>query len=304
MIKRKDSVFRTKADLIFYIAVLILPLLQFSIFYIYVNVNNVMLAFQRFIDGKYIFAGLENFKLVFDRLANDGILLPALKNSLFYYIFSFFLCSSLTLLFAFYIFKKRFLAETFKMFLFMPTIISSLVLIIMYKYFIDEAIPEVLTQIFGKTSIQGGLYSDLKTQYTSIIFYNLVLSFGPSLLVYFGSMKNISDSMIEAAQLDGVTPIKEFLFVVFPSVYSVFVTFTIGGVAGIFTNQLHMYSFRGDAAPNDQYNLGYYLYVNVLKKDSMSYPFLAAMSLVFSAVAIPVTFIMHKLLDKIGPSVD
>lgn len=304
MKKVKNSVFKNKNDVIFYSVLLILPIVQFLLFYVYVNINTVLLAFQKF-DGKdYVLAGFENFAKVIKDFAGDGILLVAFKNSLIYYIASFFFGTMLTILFAYYIYKERFFHGVFKTVLFLPSIISSVVLVIMYRYFVDEAIPKILNDLFNVKIKDGGLYSNLETQYAIIFFYNLFVSFAGTILIYYGSMKNMSDSVVEAAQLDGANAVQEFIFVTMPSIYGIFVTFMIGSTAGLFTNQLNMYSFRSDAAPQNQYNLGYYMYITVLKRDLVSYPYLAAMGTTFSIVAIAVTYFTNKLLTKFGPSVD
>ena len=43
---------------------MLLPILQFLIFYVGVNVNSLKLAFQKYDGTKYVFAGVENFGAV------------------------------------------------------------------------------------------------------------------------------------------------------------------------------------------------------------------------------------------------
>ena len=73
--------------LIFYIACFALPVLQFLIFYIGVNFQSILLAFQKY-DGKnavFFFDKQDlwvNFVKVYKELTETKILLIALKNSL------------------------------------------------------------------------------------------------------------------------------------------------------------------------------------------------------------------------------
>ena len=66
VIKKK----RFDKKLLFYIGLLALPLLQFSIFYIYVNFNSIILAFKKYdvIEFSYDFVGFGNFETVFDNI--------------------------------------------------------------------------------------------------------------------------------------------------------------------------------------------------------------------------------------------
>ena len=69
--------------------------------------------------------------------------------------------------------------------------------------------------------------------------------------MYSNSMSGISEEVIEAAKLDGATGIKKFFYVVFPQVFGTVSTFLIIGVAGIFTNQINLFSFYEASAPDD-----------------------------------------------------
>lgn len=81
--------------------------------------------------------------------------------------------------------------------------------------------------------------------------------------MFLGAMNNISDSVLEAAKIDGASFLREFVYVVIPLVYPTFVVFVTVGVVQIFTNQLALYSFYGDSAELQDYTIGYYLYRGV-----------------------------------------
>ena len=62
----KSKTFKNKHDLIFYISLMLLPCIQFFIFYIVINFNSIMLVFQKFEGGKFIFNGFNNFIEIFN----------------------------------------------------------------------------------------------------------------------------------------------------------------------------------------------------------------------------------------------
>ena len=116
---------------------------------------------------------------------------------------------------------------------------------------------------------------------------------------------NISPEMVEAAQLEGVSAIQEFFYITFPLIFPTFSTFTVTGVAGIFTNQFGLFNFYGPAADPSLQTYGYYIYVKTLNASSKAeYPYLASMGVWLTAVAAPITFLVKYLLEKIDPTND
>ena len=88
--------------------------------------------------------------------------------------------------------------------------------------------------------------------------------------------------------------------------YSTMVTFIVVNIAGMFSNQMSLYSFFGAQAETDLWTIGYWLFKN-LSQGTLSmpeYPELAAAGVVLTVVATPITLLVKRLLEKIGPSED
>ena len=124
------------------------------------------------------------------------------------------------------------------------------------------------------------------------------------MLLYSGAMGSISDSIVEAASLDGATPAREFFNITLPMIYPTIVTFLITAIAAFFTNQVNLFSFFGENAKLQNITLGYYLYNETQLASAGEYPYLAAMGLCMTFIAVPVTIIIKRLLEKFGPSVN
>ena len=289
--------------LIFYIAVMALPCLQFIIFWVAVNINSILLAFRDYHPdtNTYTFYAFQNFVDVIKDLGKIPFMKSAFKNSFMVYFISLFVSVPLGIIFSFYLYKKKLMHKTFKTILFLPHIISSLIMVLLYKYFVDRAIPGIYLAITGET--MQGLLANLKTALGSIIFYGIWAGFGTSTMMYLGAMNGISDSVVEAAKLDGITPLKELWYITLPLIWPTFVTFIVVGLAGIFTNQLGLYNFYGEKAPYQFYTFGYYLYVETKNAFVDKYPYLAATGLCITAVVAPLTVLLRKALDRLGPSV-
>lgn len=294
---------RDRKRAIFYAIMMAFPLLQFAVFYIGVNANSIVMAFQsyKYDQGMYVFTGLANFRAVFTDIMTVGYLKSAIVRSLIVYAFTLTIGVTLAVLFSYYIYKKFRGGEVFKVFLFLPSVISSVVLVIMFNYFVERAIPFVLGFITGKNV--PGLVTNPDTVFVTILFYTIWAGFGTQILMYSGAMNGISDSVVESAQLDGITPLKEFFHITLPLIWPTFTTFIVVGVAGIFTNQMNLFSFFGTSAEYGLYTVGYYLY-RAMKASTTTladYPYYAAIGIVFTMISIPVTLLVRHLLFRLGP---
>lgn len=297
--KKKRLLNRRQKQLIFYICIIALPIIQFCIFYIGVNLNSILLAFKKFDveTGGYVFDGFSNFKKIFSDWNNTPILKVALKNSLILYVVTL-LCMCISTLFSYYIFKKRTFAGLYKIVLFLPNIISSLILALIFMYFTERAVPEFVAG-FGQTI--SGLLSNSKTSFPTILVFNVLLSFGTQTLLISGAMEGISDSVTDAAKIDGCSPIQEFTRIVVPMIWPTITTFLIVGVAGVFTNQMCLYSFYGPSAEYANMTVGYYLYRETLNAGVERYPYLAALGIVLTVIVVPLTYLVKWATNKFGP---
>ena len=298
--QQKWKTIKRTRELNFYIFLIALPIIQFCVFYIGVNFNSILLAFKKYDaqTGQYVFNGINNFKQIFNDWSNQPIFKVALKNSLILYGVIF-LCMALSTLFSYYIFKKRTFHTLFKIVLFLPNIISSLILALIYMYFTERAVPE-FTHNFGSTI--SGLLSNSKTSFITILIFNILLSFGTQTLLISGAMEGISDSILDAAAIDGCTPMKEFVHIIVPMVWPTITTFLIVGVASIFTNQMCLFSFYGTSAEYANMTIGYYLYRETLLAGIDRYPYLATLGIILTIIVVPITYLFKWGLNKFGPS--
>lgn len=298
--KRKKEI----TDLLFYLSLIVLPLIQFIIFYVIVNANSFALAFKKYeftIDGQYVSspAGFDNFAKVINDLFTKEEFKYCFRNSAIFYLVTFLSGTVLSMLFSFYIYKKRFLSGTFKTLLYMPSIVSVMVISILFRYFCVDCYPTVIEDLTG--NIVAG-YSGSK--FAHIVFFNFFISFGGNMLVYTGTMAGISDSIIEASEVDGVNSVQQFWYVVLPQIYQTFALYAVTGLLVLFSGQANMFNFFGLKPDGPEYyTFGYYMYVEIASnvKNYAKYSYLSALGLIITAVAIPVIFVARYLFNKFGP---
>lgn len=293
-----------KKKKIFYTILLIYPIAQFLIFYVFVNFNSILLAFQEFNTETAAFDFLsltrifDNFKEVFYDLFNDVEMKTATFNSLKIYACSLLIGMPLNLIFAFLMYKKIPGNGAFRVVLFLPQIISSLVISLMFRYFVEEALP----LLFGINLLQ-----DKGTAFNTIIFYSIWASFGAQIIIYTNAFSKISPELIEYGKLEGMNLWQEFFQVALPAIFPTITIYLVAGVVGIFTNQASLFNFFGSAARTDVQTLGYIFFVKVLKSDAATYsqyPYASAAGLLFTLVATPLTLLIKWALEKFGPRED
>lgn len=311
--KTKKTNIRTRSRVIFYWAVMALPLLQFCIFYIYTHINSFLLAFQNYSVNKsgvgydIAFSGIDNFKVAFRLLADKTHLL---KNSLLTYLVCNLGTIALSLIFSFYIYKQFVGHNLFRVILFMPQIVSGVVFAILFNYIATNLYPDFVFRLTGKT-VLGFLSRGSDTTLITLILFSVWVGFGTNVLLFTGSMSGIDQSLVESASLDGVNLLQEFWYITLPMIFPTITTFLVTGVAGIFNNQMALYTFYGGAADPKVQNLAYYIYVqtkesDVIRKSAnyMSYSEIVALGLLLTAVVLPTSLLLRKLLEKYGPRTD
>ncbi len=301
---------RLRKKLIFYICLVLIPSVQFAIFYVYVNFNSFVLAFQEYValEGSLgydiEFAAFNNFKEAFSILFTDTYYLT---NSLLWFVCKVAVGISLALLFSFYIYKKYPLSGFFRVFLFMPQIISGVVFSLLFKYIVTD-VYIVLMESVGAENVLG-LLDNPSTRQGVTIFYNIWMGFGVNVLLFSGGMSAIDTSVVESAQLDGVNLIEEFIYITIPMIWSTLTSFLIVALTGVFTDQMNLHALFSNLA-GELGTFGYFLFVNASNADilpksgQLTYSVLSAVGLILTAIVLPITLIVRHLLTKFGPSED
>ena len=291
-------------DRLFIWCMLAIPLTMFCVFYIGVNFNSILLAFKEYdsLTGGYKWAEFSQFKLFFDTIANEPFMKYAIRNSAIYFSVSLFVLLPIQVMNAYYVYKKRFLGKFFKVMLFMPSILSTVVLVTIFRFFATSGLPDICKALGIKVldSVFG-----LKHGMTTMIVYTIWQGFGGSIILFVGTMTRIPTSVVEAAQIDGITPLKEFFSITLPLVFPTVMVYIVSTVSGFFTLQGPLFTFYGKEAYKEHYTFGYYYFVSILGDAGVkNYPMASAAGLLFTVIIAPITLGLRKFFNKICPPVD
>lgn len=285
------------------------PLILFVIFYVVVNFNSILLAFQT-IDGTgKSFAGLSNFKAFLSEMCGKGNLLSySFINSIKMYFINLVVCMPLYVFFSYLLFRKCLLHKTVSFLVMIPTIMSGLVISLIFVNFIGSNGP--LTYIMEKTGINGGkwlnLLYDEKYAFGTTLFYMIWLSFSTSLIVYPTAMRGINPEVLESAKIDGISNMfQELWYIILPLIYPTLTTFLITGFAAIFSTSGPLLEFYYTDAPDYVSNMGYYFTKMILVDSTeFSYPKYAAGGIILTIIVAPLTLLLKQALEKFGPATE
>ncbi len=288
---------------VIYALFMLIPTLQFVLFYIIVNINSFSLAFKYFPTGvstKYEWAW-NNFGRWFEATAWEE-LSAAISVSVKSYFIVLVINIPLGLFFSYYMFKKFLGAGMFRVLLFMPSILSASVLAVIYQNFTDMALGGA-NGILSKWSTETiFLWDTGEKKYFMMVFFSLFFGFGTNVLMYTNKMNGIDPEMIESAQLDGASGFTEFWYIVLPQTFSIVQVFLVTGFSAIFTNQYNSMMFFGYEPGPEVQTVGYLLWRGVQKagNDVTKMGAFAALGLMITAVIVPLTFLLRGLLNKYG----
>ena len=305
---RRRTIFNNSArrrEFYFYLALIVLPLVQFVLMYVCVNLRSVLFAFQSYDQSTttYVFGWqyfYENLKNVVTKFVYDPMLGVSWRNSLVFYVLQLVIITPLSVLTSFFIYKKLPLAGYFRIVLYLPNIISGMATVLGYKYIVEVGLSSLL-------GFDDSMFNMKETAYGVLVFYSLWTSLGGSLIMTTGVMSRTSVELLEASRLDGVNFLQELIHIVFPVVYPVITIGLYTGVVTIFTGGPPIYAFFGSQPPSEQMTtIQYFLFTQVVGSTSLpdNYPFAATSGLILTLIAAPIVFLLKYLFEKYDPNED
>ncbi|MBR0188790.1 MAG: sugar ABC transporter permease [Clostridia bacterium] len=294
-------------DNLFVASFLIYPIILFLVFYVYVNFNSILLAFKEYdFKGNYKWVSFDNFSSFIENIRGGSALwAQGLSNSFKMYFIALIICLPLYVLFSYIIFKKCFMHKQLRAISMIPQIVSGFIICLVFKKFVEGAIPDIVKSVFGKEEFPN-LLQDTGYAFGTTLFYQIWISFATNLIVYPNAMTQIDDSILEAGKIDGVgNMFQELWYLIIPLIFPTISTFLITGLAAIFTNAGSLPTFYMYSAPTSAVNIGYIYWRDVANSSNYAgYPMLAAGGLLMTFFVAPLTILVRWLLEKFGPTTE
>lgn len=289
----------------FIAAVFAYPTILFLIFYVYVNLNSIIMAFQQSNSiGDQIFVGFANFKTFFSQLFNPkDTVFQSFFNSIWMFVLTTVITFPLNIIFSYYLFKKLAAYKIIRFVIMIPAIVSGFVFALLFGKFVEQGIPTLFADVFGWKNPPQLLFEE-EYAFGTTVFFSVWTSFSTSLIIYSNAMGQISDEVVESAQMDGANMFRELWSIILPQIYPTISTFMITAISGIFMTTGSVLTFYMYDAPPTVQLFGYYITQQVVLQASNSrivYPILSAGGLIITLITAPLVFGVKYLMDKYDP---
>ncbi len=288
---------RRYKELEFVTVMMALPVCGFLIFWVAVNVNSILFAFQQYdpVTGGTVYC-LDNFVQVFKDISTNSTILGALKNTCIFFFSNLLISMPISYLLCYFLYKRIAGYKVYRFVFYLPAIISEAVLVYLFKEIISPFGPvgklmqEWTGEIFLPLSKSG---SALRT----ILLYTLLVGFGGNIILLSGAMSQIDKEIIEAARIDGAGMFREMVSIVFPLTWPTFSTLLLFAFVSLFSASGPILLFTKGAY--DTQTLSYWIYEQVYFTKSYYYP--SAVGLILTAIGTPIALGIRKLNSIIIP---
>ena len=294
---------KKRGQLIFLICMLALPVAQWLIFWLYVNIQSIALAFQD-PHGAFTWG---NFTLFWEELhATTGKTIGvAVLNTLIYFAVGILIQLPGALLISYFLYKKIWLNKAFRVIFYLPAIISGVVMVAAYRSLVDTGGPlEALVELCGGHLPPEGLLANSNTATLMIVLFVIWTGFGGNMLLFGGAMARVPIDVLEAARLEGCGPFRELVQIILPLIWPTICTVLIFTFTGIVNSSGPILLFtNGDYETT---TINFWIFLKVYGQQGSGaggeFGIVSATGLCFTLITVPIILIVRWALEKVPAS--
>ena len=294
---------KKRGQLIFLICMLALPVAQWLIFWLYVNIQSIALAFQD-PHGAFTWG---NFTLFWEELhATTGKTIGvAVLNTLIYFAVGILIQLPGALLISYFLYKKIWFNKAFRVIFYLPAIISGVVMVAAYRSLVDPGGPlEALVELCGGHLPPEGLLANSNTATLMIVLFVIWTGFGGNMLLFGGAMARVPIDVLEAARLEGCGPFRELVQIILPLIWPTICTVLIFTFTGIVNSSGPILLFtNGDYETT---TINFWIFLKVYGQQGSGaggeFGIVSATGLCFTLITVPIILIVRWALEKVPAS--
>lgn len=298
---RKKMTGEKKRQTIFLFCMLILPVANWLVFWLYVNLSSIALAFQDARTGAFTW---NNFIWFWESLTSPhGDIGIAVENTFKYFGTSLFIIMPLALLISYFLYKQIVGYKMFRVIFYLPAIVSGVAMVAVYVNFINPNGPlNEFLNLFGKEIPPEGYLARPDTATNAIIIYTIWTGFCTNILLFCGAMVRVPIEVLESAALEGCGPFRELIQIILPMIWPTVSTQIIFLFTGIFSASGPILLF-GTQGEYETTTIAFWIFIEVYSGKESAYNLVSASGLVFTVVGVPIILFIRWLMEKI-PSVE
>jgi len=287
-----------------FVAVMIAyPVAHFSLFWIFVNFNSIVLSMQRMnIFGDTFFAGFENYGNVIRDIRQDQAMRNILINSMLFFPVTCLITIPLSLLFSYFLFKKMPAANGFRVIFFLPSIMPIVALTFAFSTSFNSQFGFVNPALRAVGLPGVNWFGERPWTQIIVFMYCVWAGLGFNIVLLSGAMGRVPQEVVESAKLDGITMRKEFRLIMIPLIWPTVVTLFILAMTSVLTVFLQPMLLTGGGPHGASGTISLAIFEDV--RSNTGLPGAAAFGLLMSLIFAPLIMITRFFLSKLWAGVD
>lgn len=294
--------------ILFICVAIALPTIHFLLTYVYVNFSSILMGFYQTIDGVRVW-GFENFATFFGEFskASSEIVL-SFKNTFITFGIQV-LMYPLGIVVSYFLYKKIFLHQFFRLVFFFPMIISSVVVVAVYRNLVSVGmsfdgeifagpISRLVQALWGLEEPVNLLSSD-RFANLGVWIYLVWMGFPGNLILWGGTFSRIPDSLLEYGKLEGIGWGGELFRIILPLVWPTVSMTLILLFAGIFSASGNVFLLTEGLYGTQTFSNWMYMQVYQLTSPtSNALNYMSAVGLMVTIAACIIALVVRKISNQ------
>ena len=302
---------KRRSELLYVAFLLAIPILHFVVFNLYVNVDAILLTFKTYKSNlnKYVWNTGDfflNYKDMFKLFVTEGTgLALSCRNSLIFVLLNNVVLLPLSLFITYFLHKKMPGGTFFRVIFQLPSIISVVVLVMVYRFMFDSTIGFVnplLKQIgLGHIVPKHGWLGTESSAWILMITYCIWVGFGGNVLLLSGAMSRVPSELVESAKIDGIGFWRELFKIEIPLIGGTLSTMLLLSVQVFFSYFLPVQLLTNGGPDGATQTLAMYS-VKFIKGGGSDLTKSATLGMIITLIGTPLIIASRRFFEKVFPA--
>ena len=236
--------------------------------------------------------GLEGWVRVFN---DDLFIKKALPNTFKYALIVVPTQTMLSLVLAFVLDQKLRFRRLFRTIYYLPSITSSVVISLIFIWLFSPI--GVINQIFR---LNINWLNDVRTAFYTIMMVNVFTTSGTLMLIFLAGLQDISDTLYEAASIDGANKLQLFRYITIPMLRPIIFFVATVGVIGAFQvfDQIFIMTRGGPA--DSSTTVAYIIYKWAFRDTTIKMGQAAVAAVILTFIIFSITMLQRRVIEGSG----
>lgn len=302
-----------RRDFLFAYLMVLFPVVQFLIFWVFVNASSIALAFQNGA-GEFTFV---NFKTVYNGFMDKDILginlSKSLMRSFILWIIGEGFIFPVTLITTYVLTRKVVGHYVFRIIYIVPSLMGAIIWTLLIKEMVGYSGP--ITKLVKAIGVElpfgaqkNGLLRHEDTAFVTLLLIRSVMGIVGNNAVLTGAYTRVPTELFESAELDGAGFFTELFRIAIPCIWSTICTLLTFALCSIFTCDYNVYLFTDGTGGYETSTIGFQLFNLTYRlstgQGSTGYGYPAALGVTLTLFTLPVVLIGKSTLERMSENVE